>query len=116
MKKHFLDRLVRLADFLDALPKQKFDFATVVSEGGKPMMEALKAGKTECGTVACAIGWMPAAFPRDVKWSRSSVGDIWGVELREHGASGNFQAAERYFGITSVESSYLFSPDAYNNH
>lgn len=48
------DRLEKLAAFLDKLPKKRFDFNTMREE-------------RDCGTVACAIGWMPEVFPRLVK-------------------------------------------------
>ncbi len=62
-------RLLKLADFLDKLPRAKFDFGVIAMQDGKPMLEALKAGKERCGTVACAIGWMPAVFPRSLRWT-----------------------------------------------
>lgn len=108
-------RLLKLADFLTALPKQKFDFAVVAHEYGKPMIEALKAGKTRCGTTACAIGWMPAVFPRQLMWLR---GNPLGEERSLHvdfkvngkGKYSSFEVAESFFGIDGVESRYLFNP------
>lgn len=61
-------RLLKLAEFLDTLPRQKFKFSTVADERGKSMREALKAGKTRCGTVGCALGWAPVVFPRLLRW------------------------------------------------
>jgi hypothetical protein len=45
-------RLLKLADFLDKLPRKKFDFTTWVNKftwGGKADLS--------CGTTACAMGW-----------------------------------------------------------
>lgn len=60
-------RLLKLADFLQELPKEKFDFAHIVRE------EQNSKGKT-CGTVCCAVGWLPKIFPRHWKWDVCGLG------------------------------------------
>lgn len=47
------DRLLKLADFLDTVPDDRFDMHTWASGGFEP--EA-------CGTVACAAGWACTIF------------------------------------------------------
>lgn len=107
-------RLLKLADFLQTLPRQKFDFAVVARERGKPMLEALKAGKTECGTVACALGWAPAVFPRHLKWERPYWSGETALEINFRNASSSyaqtFPVAERFFGLTEDEAQRLFEP------
>ncbi len=51
-------RLLKLASFLEKLPKKKFDFNHCV----------LKRNQKGCGTVCCAIGWTPAIFPKLIQW------------------------------------------------
>lgn len=51
-------RLRKLIAFLRQLPRRKFDFSDVVKETN---------GKG-CGSVACALGWTPVAFPKHFKW------------------------------------------------
>lgn len=102
-------RLLKLATFLDALPPAKFDFTRIARETGKPMLEALKAGPTECGTVGCAIGWMPAVFPRLTEWVTNAYG--LGVALKRDKTVLNFEAAEAVFGLDSYEAEYLFNPN-----
>lgn len=53
-------RLLKLADFLDTLPRKRFDFDQFVGDDWKGTQDL------SCGTTACAIGWMPAipAFRR----------------------------------------------------
>jgi hypothetical protein len=114
-------RLLKLADFLDELPRQKFDFATLVREDGKPVLEALKAGKTECGTVACAIGWTPAVFPRLAKWGE--VRGFFGVRkivLPTDAAARDKSSREaliltaaKLFGLSEDDTDTLFVPDYY---
>jgi len=64
-------RLLKLADFLDELPRKLFDFGTVatVGEEGLTPAQALKAGP-KCGTVGCAMGWAPVVFPRILKYAK----------------------------------------------
>jgi hypothetical protein len=104
-------RLLKLADFLDRMPREKFDFAQIVEQRGLPMRKALQAGKTRCGTVGCAIGWMPAAFPRGLRWAGNS--DVFpDVVLRRDESLTDFDAAVEWFGITRAEADVLFVPGA----
>lgn len=112
--KHFhKKRLLKLADFLDKLPTQKFRFDVFAIEDGKPMLEALEAGEANCGTVACAIGWMPAIFPRQIKWQPylhdKKYKDI--VFKGREELDGAFETARVFFGIEERKTVYkLFDP------
>lgn len=101
------DRLLKLADFLDALPEEKFDFATIAKEGGKPMLEALAAGHLKCGTVGCAIGWMPAIWPDELHWTEAYKGSL---DVTDGKANFNFTAAAEFFEIRPEQADYLFMP------
>lgn len=59
LHKKYRDRLNKLADFLQKLPPRKFNIENWVDKTDA-------AG--ECGTVCCALGWAPAAFPKQWKW------------------------------------------------
>jgi hypothetical protein len=63
MNKTYFKRLEKLADFLDKLPREKFNFADLVSE----------IDKKGCGTVCCAIGWTPKVLPHLVKFTGDSI-------------------------------------------
>lgn len=105
------DRLEKLASFLDVLPDEKFDFGTVVSENGEPMLKALKLGAVYCGTVACAIGWMPAVFPRSIAWrKRRSWDSTLNVAFKKRRTKINFEVAEEWFDLTSDQAEVLFAP------
>lgn len=117
MKAIYTKRLLKLAAFLDKLPKAKFDFNTFTSLGEKPMMEALKAGRTQCGTTGCAVGWMPAVFPRQVCWVGKDK-PFGSVEVALRTKTGRpsrhvryFDVAERLFGLTGDEVRHLFNPE-----
>lgn len=58
------EKLIKLADFLETLPDEKFDFGTYIRE-------------TDCGTVGCAAGWIPAAFPDDEEAQRCWTRGLW---------------------------------------
>lgn len=106
-------RLLKLADFLDKLPPEKFDFSEIAVQKGKPMREALKAGRTRCGTVGCAIGWMPAAFPRSLRWDETrgwATRTFPDVCLINEPTRVDFDAAVTFFGITSADAYWLFQP------
>lgn len=57
-------RLLKLADFLDKLPRKKFDFGEVVFGPDKPNKEL------SCRSVACAVGWCPIVFPKIARYKR----------------------------------------------
>lgn len=111
-------RLLKLAAFLIALPKQKFNFAVVATLGEKPMLEALAAKKESCGTVACAMGWTPALFPRLIAWTDEMV--AWDgtkhldVCSRETGAERD-AAMREIFGLSQDQVDFLFYPDTNGN-
>lgn len=100
-------RLLKLADFLEELPPEKFNFFKVVSRGEHN-------GHT-CATVACAIGWTPKVFPRLVKWhylkgiAYFQVRNLKDEQLPGGECSG---VAMYLFGITNEEAS-MFLPYKY---
>ena len=89
-------RLLKLAAFLEALPKDKFYFGTT-----------LHKVEHNCPTVACAIGWTPVVFPKLTKrfgvksigTSGSYVGDRYYSEL-----------AMDLFDVSKSDAEALFSP------
>lgn len=104
-------RLLKLADFLDQLPRQKFDFTVIGRLGTKPMAEALKARKESCGTVGCAMGWMPAVFPRLTRWVPLDSKNV-SIALRRDGPPLEYDwaVAGIVFGLPLEETIYLFDP------
>lgn len=102
-------RLLKLAAFLDTLPRAKFDFSIIARQDGLPFLKALKAGDKACGTVACAVGWMPAVFPRAFRWDTG--GTVYPKNLS--GVTGlDLYAAGQFFGLPDNDINYLFTPDS----
>jgi hypothetical protein len=113
-------RLLKLAAFLLQLPRQKFnyDILAVEASDGLPMLKALAAREQSCGTMACAMGWTPAVFPRLVRFS-APVNDTfnWDTEGRRleiescsNPGFGTDGAIKELFGLTQDQADYLFYP------
>ena len=56
------ERLLHLADFLEALPERKFYYGAIVSGTDVPR------DTFDCGSTGCAVGWCPLAFPEHFKY------------------------------------------------
>jgi len=92
-------RLQKLADFIRTVPKKHFDLNYYIIGYPQDIFELKKTNfKKECGTTACAVGWMPTIFK---KFSGMDFG--WPEETE----------IEAFFGINTDEYSYLFIPDKY---
>jgi len=102
-------RLLKLADFLEKeVPNQNFHLCYV----GRGSVEDIS--KYRCGSSACAMGWLPAVFPRTFKWLyQSSIHT--GVT---HTKIINKYLADiviNFFQINILELHYLFYPGFYRS-
>ena len=61
MTKKGKEKLRQLIEFIRELPDEKFDFSRIVKE----------VDEHQCGTVCCAAGWLPKAFPQDWTYSKA---------------------------------------------
>lgn len=96
-------RLIKLIEFLEKLPRRKFDFSKVVAKG--------KQNGHYCGTVCCAAGWLPAIFPRLVKWTPPDENLKAYIALRKQGVQTFSEVTESVFGMNYETAEYLFLPD-----
>lgn len=98
-------RLLKLAAFLEKLPRKRFDYASVVGYDwqGKPDLS--------CGTTACAIGWA-AAMPQFQKLGlKLDFDPVYGNSRLEGGvAKGKYNPGTAIFEISDDEWDYLFQP------
>lgn len=109
MKAVHKTRLLKLADFLEKLPRKKFNFNAVVLGDDRP-------NKTlSCGSQACAIGWCPVVFPRlseyyngkHPAWRNRTIF----VRSKKDPAIEDFEGVgQELFGLTYQESCALFDP------
>lgn len=101
-------RLEQLAQFLRALPASKFNFAILASAEGKATKPLA------CPAVGCAMGWMPAAFPRQGLYLRRrryhSALSLYSRKLSEDEMY--WTVAAHFFDISYWESRALFDPEA----
>jgi hypothetical protein len=97
------ERLLKLADFLDELDDSKFNFSHVIEKYDT---------ENNCGTVCCAMGWVPVVFPDIVKWCGGD--DVYNpnnVELiNVSGFSNYVDVAKLLFDIPREDASSLFTP------
>ena len=66
-------RLLILAEFLDKLKPEQFNFRWLVD-----------AIENQCGTVCCAAGWLPVAFPDDFVWYGQKNGNDFHVDAIQY--------------------------------
>lgn len=95
-----LRRLLKLADFLDALPPARFDYGVWVRSDWQGSSDL------SCGTAACALGWattIPEFRKMGLRLVRRFKSGVPVYKSRE-GAS----AAAAFFGVTDEEAFYLF--------
>lgn len=106
------DRLNKLADFLDTLNEQQFNFEIVAKR-------VCKSDTITCGTVGCAIGFTPHVFPELVKYEdREGLPDNEvTVEMIDSPRAGHnySQIGQLLFNIPYIDSMRLFAPDCPNH-
>lgn len=103
--------LLTLADFLEGLPDKLFDFSTWVQvpyEALEPAKAFAKGGG--CGTVACAVGWLPLALPKHFRYEKERRFDVMvkGAPARSHLTMD--AAAQAVLNLSEAQSDYLFVP------
>jgi hypothetical protein len=102
-------RLLKLAAHLRGgkLGHERFDFRYINADD-----EGRELNHNGCGSVGCALGECPIAFPRLWKF-RSGKPRL--IRLRPFDGdwqNETFQSARRFFGISDDEARHLFQPDA----
>jgi hypothetical protein len=104
--KEYRDRLLLLADFLDQLPPERFDFRHWVGSDweGDPELS--------CGTTACALGWattIPEFRKLGLSMCKPREEDLRGY-VTLNGRQDSWAAGKEIFGIGAASFDYLFIP------
>lgn len=105
------EKLLKLADFLDTVPANRFDFGVWTSHDWNPETHS-------CGTTACALGWaasMPEFQAEGLRFMEGTGVD--GTKypfMRYRDRLGAHNAGRAFFGLDSFQFEYLFIPDADN--
>jgi hypothetical protein len=107
------ERLLKLADFLDALPPERFNYGSWVGDDWKGMQDL------SCGTTACALGWATTipeiVGPTGLCLRRNTLMPYVTLSQRPPAegshAFGEFEiAAGHAFDLTPPEANWLFIP------
>jgi hypothetical protein len=100
-----VERLKKLADFLDNVPPEKFDMACW-SNGEKP-----KPLDHPCKTVACAVGWATALFHDEGFVLENVVVDAYSGTMRLvpfYRYSEGWLAVTEFFELSPSDAAFLF--------
>lgn len=111
-------KLETLAAFLEGLKPALFDYG-VVTEGSIRSGAIDASGQVweergSCGTTACAVGWLPAVFPRSLHWNNGAVvpglkGEDERVNYGTTVYHGSFATAQSFLGLSRNETLFLFN-------
>ena len=106
-----VERLAKLADFLDTVHPSKFDLDHWLGGSNPQKMAESPSEPGDCGTTACAVGWFPAIFPEDWQWENE---DGW-VHLSHCGSSKlvTYHLVADFLGISYDNAAWLFSENSY---
>jgi hypothetical protein len=103
--KVYINRLLKLADFLMTVPKERFDFGSWVGEDwkGKPNLS--------CGTTACALGWATTIplLRKAGLMLKFTPDEYSSVTLKHNPNTSSEYAGMEVFGLTLDEFEYLFT-------
>jgi hypothetical protein len=94
-----VERLLRLADFLEELPEGRFDIGQ---------------WRNGCGTAGCALGWA-CSIPEFEDAGLVLEGNIIGDLVPCFNGAGGCSAGASFFGITYQLSCWLFRSQSYSN-
>lgn len=100
-----IERLKKMAEFLRELRPAKFRITQMVTGYG------LDESNNICGTICCALGWMPKVFPEDAFWKQRGMYDRPRVRLTETPRTSldHLQIGSRFFGLDMLETNRLFN-------
>lgn len=95
MADQYVDRIRRVAEFLDGLQPDEFGLS-------KPVIRHTVTGPNSVEVhQACPIGWLPKIFPKVFHWTMVGTGGYVAVTRKGEGLGpeSNIVAAELYLGI-----------------
>lgn len=110
MTKRHKERLLKLADFLETVPKKNFNLETFAESDKDESINSFikRFRKKECGTTGCALGWCTVVFPRKFKFEHNFCNSDCDIGLNM-----GWETADEFFGLRRIESEYLFMKDKY---
>lgn len=94
------NRLLKLADFLETVDKNRFDLS---------LWRELRFSPSKCGTVACAVGWA-TTIP-----SFKKAGFTFESNAPKYKTYDSWEAVTKFFSLDNLDAFYLFSIFDYND-
>lgn len=94
-------RLIELANFLDSVPRKKFNYDMFCNGTAHELSDK------QCNTAGCALGWA-CTMPTFEKLGLILNGN--NVTLKHDRNYDSYEVAALVFGLTPEESKYLFLP------
>lgn len=121
MKYYHKNRLLKLADFLDTVPRKKFnlyDWITKKSDNTATTIDHIK----KCGFAGCAVGWamtLPSFKKAGLKSMgrqqyRFQYGQAFSIPYYK--GKENWFAVAEFFGVVGYDAEELFSVDSYSEN
>lgn len=107
MKAVHAKRLLKLADFLETLPRKRFSFESYVGADWNGEQDL-----SSCGTTACALGWaasMPEFRRLGLRLDYAGPSSMMNGVTNTEGDS-EYDAAEKVFGVDDRQFEQLFIP------
>jgi hypothetical protein len=98
-------RILKLADYVESLPRERFNFRHWVGSGWQGKVDL------SCGTTACALGWATAMPMFRRLGLRMGQSELVGGAPEVFGSNSIVRLAE-LFGVTTSVFDRLFHPDS----
>lgn len=95
-----INRLQKLHDFLRELKTKSFDFGAWINNYDY---------EKSCGTVCCAIGWLPKIDPKNWKWNEDEEPSL--IDSNGYNCDASSDGQE-YFGIDEDLFDHMFIPNS----
>lgn len=110
-------RLEKFRDFLrNDVPRRKFNIGCETNLSKDDLDGKRPNAKTpyECGFAGCAVGWLPACFPRLCKYVIAD--DCGDIEVQSVDGYEGPEILQHLFGITSAQAWAIYMPDSYKEY
>lgn len=103
------ERLLRLADGLDKIPPERFNFSIICAASDIHDTMHPDSLLTDCGSIGCAMGWAPNILPDLIK-AELIDGEVL-FTVNEFNHLDYVEAAKHLFSLSGSEVMTLFTPN-----
>lgn len=113
------ERLLKLADYLDTVPSEQFDFRKIIKESDTAPIRIIPGTELTCGYICCALGGMPFVWPDNFEISYKLIGNKpYRLDVQRKGVPNTnretvFDHAIVWFDLPKEIVDFLFVPCEY---